>query len=53
MQVARDPTKIFKNSACDQHDDNTPSSNLSYGFADVRIENIVLGDRPIEIESQY
>jgi hypothetical protein len=53
MQVARDPAKIFKNSACDQRDHDALCAKLPYSFAHVRIENIVLGDRAIEIESQY
>ncbi len=45
------PAKIFKNSACDQRNHDALCPKLPYSFTDVRVENIVLGDRAIEIES--
>jgi hypothetical protein len=55
-QATATPTshaRSFKNSACNRNHDYSLRPKLPYGFTHIRIENVVLDDRAIEIESQH
>jgi hypothetical protein len=52
MQIAYNATQVFEHAARDEHDYDTLSAKLGYRLTHVRVKNIVLGYRAIEVQSE-